>query len=327
MIVGGGSFVAFHRDREARLAEADRLVGEALATAEADRHEAERDGPGATESWAARKAAADNARATLAGLVGAPSPCAAAWTRRSPPPAAGPLAARERDRARPSSNSSDAWARPILGASLRDDARPGRSSARGTPRPSVPPASPSAATPPEIAEKLAQADQVAEIAGFLDDWARDADSAIRGDLVAVAEAIDPAGNPLRLALREGDAESLAQMARSAPAQPMSPARRGPGRRPHRPGEGRRGGAAAEGGSLAMAERLLAQRGARPRIARRLPPGAGPRPRPGRATPAPSTAPGPDAVGALRYLTAAVALRPDSPTAHVNLACAWSYWAN
>src|SRR5262249_41679787 len=65
--IGAGSWMAFRLDRDARIAAADRLVGDALGRAEALRDEAERTGSEDLVAWSRALAAAEKAREALAG--------------------------------------------------------------------------------------------------------------------------------------------------------------------------------------------------------------------------------------------------------------------
>ena len=70
--VGGGSWMAFRLDRDARMADTDRTVGDALGRAEALRAEAERAGADGLEAWSRALAAAEKARDLLAGRAARP---------------------------------------------------------------------------------------------------------------------------------------------------------------------------------------------------------------------------------------------------------------
>jgi serine/threonine-protein kinase len=65
--IGGGSWMAFRLDRDRRIAETDRTVGDALGRAEVLRAEAERAGGDGLDAWTGALAAADKARDLLAG--------------------------------------------------------------------------------------------------------------------------------------------------------------------------------------------------------------------------------------------------------------------
>ncbi len=65
--VGGGSFLAFRLDRQAKLAEADRIIGDALARAESARDEARRSGPEDTNAWPRALRAAEGADEAMTG--------------------------------------------------------------------------------------------------------------------------------------------------------------------------------------------------------------------------------------------------------------------
>ncbi len=288
--IGGGSFLAFRLDRQAKLAESDRILGEALTRAESARDEARRAPPGDANAWPRAIRAAESARDALAGRPARPE-----------------LASRiaqvvaDAQRAEADRRLADRLDEARLrGAALKDNHFDTEAMLRdyaaafreASLSPGERPAS-------EIIARLAGSAEAARIAGALDDWIKyPAAEPIRDDLVAVAEGIDPASNALRRAIRSADRATLVGLTTGNAALRLSPA-------------------GAESAAWALMQMGLAEEaiGVLSRARSRQPGDFWLNQDLGMAL---AEASPPRLEEAARYLTAAAALRPESPGVHLNL---------
>ncbi len=213
--VGGGSFLAFRLDRQAKLAEADRIIGDALARAESARDEARRSGPEDTNAWPRALRAAEGAHEAMTGR-----PVRADLASR----VAATLADAQRAEAdrRLADRLDEARLR---GAAVKNGGYDGDAKiaayAEAFREASLSPGDRPAA---EIVARLSGSAEAPRIAGALDDWSRNKTAApIKTDLIAVAEGIDPANNPIRRAIRSKDRMTLARLTTDDAARRLSPA--------------------------------------------------------------------------------------------------------
>ena len=223
VLTGGGSWMAFRLDRDARLNESDRLVGTALATARALRGEAERAGPEALDAWGRALEAADRAKGLL--MARPPRAALARDVARAYDEIAGATtASRERvrqveadrqlvaelDEARlqetavkESHFDTESKLTAYMTAFRKAGVEFGKQSAE------------------EIVARLRPKGDVQRIAAALDDWAWYGIEKDRKELLnSVAAAIDPERNPLRAAIRKQDRAELLAMAREPAARRM-----------------------------------------------------------------------------------------------------------
>ncbi len=225
VVVGGGWFLTSRLAAQARRAESDGIVGAAVAKAEALAGEAGRAGPDAIEAWRSALSAAESAKAALAGRPASP---ALAGRVEASHAAASLAMSRARERA----ERLVADRRLVRGL---DEARLAGAAVKDGHFDTAARTAAYASTfreagiafgrqpTAEIAARLSGAEGRERIAAALDDWSSYAPAALKPDLAAVAGAIDPARNPLRRAIRSGDRAALLAVAREGPAGLTAPA--------------------------------------------------------------------------------------------------------
>ncbi|MDB5350208.1 MAG: serine/threonine protein kinase [Planctomycetota bacterium] len=222
----GGAWISFRLDRDARIAESDRIVGDALATAKVLQAEAERVGPESVEAWARAHDAADRAKGLLAAR---PARRALARDVNKTYEAIARSAAAARDLA----DQIEADGRLVaeveearlLGADIKDGSFDLKSRimayARAFRRVGIRFGKQPAG---EIAARLKTGRDRPKIAAALDDWAFDEpDAARKADILQVAESIDPERNALREALRRGNRAALIAWAADSTTPRLAPA--------------------------------------------------------------------------------------------------------
>ncbi|MDB5352872.1 MAG: serine/threonine protein kinase, partial [Planctomycetota bacterium] len=217
VLTGGGSWMAFRLDRDARRNESDRLVGRELARAQTLQGVAERSGPEAVEAWGRALDAAESAKGLLSARPPRPALVAdvaktyEAITKST-------VDARERVQQNEAVRQlivelDDVRLQEATVYGHRDHDSKSKQAAYAAAFHKVGIDFETQSTK-EIAAWLKPKRDIQRIAAALDDWNP------KG-WASIAQAIDPEGNPLRVAFRKGDLAVLLAMAHNPAARWMS----------------------------------------------------------------------------------------------------------
>ena len=223
--VGGGSWMAFRLDRDARIAGADRTVGDALGRAEALRAEAQRAGSDGLDAWSRALAAAEKARDLLVGRAARPSLARRVDALHT---AVALETAKARERAERRQADSDLVAALDEAGLVRGQDKDDHfdleakftayASAFRDAKVDV------LALRAEVAAGLlANRQEKERIASALDDWARaEADQGRRDNLASIANRVDPDlfRNQLRAAMTSRDGAALLALVKTKEVQSL-----------------------------------------------------------------------------------------------------------